>query len=37
MSYHACGACAFCSREMPLVNSPRVGVCGYVGPVEPPY
>ncbi|RMF67575.1 MAG: hypothetical protein D6743_04700 [Calditrichaeota bacterium] len=22
---------------MPLVNSPRVGMCGYVGPAEPPY
>ena len=22
---------------MPIVNSPRVGVCGYVGPAEPPY
>jgi hypothetical protein len=22
---------------MPLVNSPRVGVCGYTGPAEPPY
>ncbi len=21
----------------PLVNSPRVGLCGYVGPAEPPY
>jgi hypothetical protein len=22
---------------MPLVNSPRVGMCGYEGPAEPPY
>lgn len=22
---------------MPLCNSPRVGVCGYVGPAQPPY
>lgn len=22
---------------MPLVNSPRTGLCGYVGPAEPPY
>jgi hypothetical protein len=22
---------------VPLVNSPRVGMCGYVGPAEPPY
>lgn len=22
---------------MPLVNSPRVGICGYAGPAEPPY
>ena len=22
---------------LPLVNSPRVGVCGYTGPAEPPY
>lgn len=22
---------------MPIVNSPRVGVCGYEGPAEPPY
>jgi hypothetical protein len=22
---------------MPLVNSPRVGMCGYAGPAEPPY
>ncbi len=22
---------------MPLVNSPRTGMCGYVGPAEPPY
>lgn len=22
---------------MPLVNSPRVGICGYDGPAEPPY
>ncbi|MDV7391640.1 hypothetical protein RZS08_09820, partial [Arthrospira platensis SPKY1] len=21
----------------PLVNSPRVGMCGYAGPAEPPY
>jgi hypothetical protein len=24
-------------EPMPIVNSPRVGVCGYVGPAEPPY
>jgi hypothetical protein len=24
-------------EPMPLVNSPRVGMCGYVGPAEPPY
>jgi hypothetical protein len=24
-------------EPMPLVNSPRVGVCGYEGPAEPPY
>lgn len=24
-------------RPMPLVNSPRVGMCGYSGPAEPPY
>jgi DNA-directed RNA polymerase subunit RPC12/RpoP len=22
---------------MPLVNSPRVGMCGYTGPADPPY
>ena len=22
---------------MPVVNSPRMGMCGYVGPAEPPY
>jgi len=22
---------------MPIVNSPRMGMCGYVGPAEPPY
>jgi hypothetical protein len=22
---------------MPLVNSPRVGLCGYTGPADPPY
>jgi hypothetical protein len=22
---------------MPIVNSPRVGMCGYYGPAEPPY
>ncbi len=24
-------------EPVPLVNSPRVGLCGYVGPAEPPY
>jgi hypothetical protein len=24
-------------EPMPLVNSPRVGMCGYCGPAEPPY
>jgi hypothetical protein len=24
-------------EPMPLVNSPRAGMCGYVGPAEPPY
>ncbi len=24
-------------EPMPLVNSPRVGMCGYVGPADPPY
>lgn len=24
-------------EPFPLVNSPRVGMCGYVGPAEPPY
>ncbi|HEX6291342.1 MAG TPA: hypothetical protein VFZ66_19315 [Herpetosiphonaceae bacterium] len=24
-------------EPMPLVNSPRVGMCGYGGPAEPPY
>ncbi|MBN1218616.1 MAG: hypothetical protein JXM69_06800 [Anaerolineae bacterium] len=24
-------------EPMPLVNSPRVGMCGYSGPAEPPY
>jgi hypothetical protein len=24
-------------EPLPLVNSPRVGLCGYVGPAEPPY
>jgi len=24
-------------EPVPLVNSPRVGMCGYVGPAEPPY
>lgn len=24
-------------RPMPLVNSPRLGMCGYTGPAEPPY
>jgi hypothetical protein len=22
---------------IPLVNSPRLGMCGYEGPAEPPY
>ena len=24
-------------EPMPLVNSPRLGMCGYSGPAEPPY
>lgn len=24
-------------EPMPIVNSPRTGLCGYVGPAEPPY
>jgi hypothetical protein len=24
-------------EPVPMVNSPRVGMCGYVGPAEPPY
>ncbi len=24
-------------RPLPLVNSPRVGMCGYTGPAKPPY
>ena len=24
-------------EPVPLVNSPRVGMCGYSGPAEPPY
>ena len=24
-------------EPMPLVNSPRVGMCGYCGPADPPY
>lgn len=24
-------------EPMPLVNSPRIGMCGYCGPAEPPY
>lgn len=24
-------------EPMPIVNSPRVGMCGYAGPAEPPY
>jgi hypothetical protein len=24
-------------EPVPLVNSPRVGMCGYTGPAEPPY
>jgi hypothetical protein len=41
------GACEFCKEHamshehdeevMPLLNSPRTGMCGYVGPAEPPY
>lgn len=43
------GACELCEQHaeehecsdygepMPLVNSPRVGMCGYWGPAEPPY
>jgi hypothetical protein len=25
------------SEAVPLVNSPRLGLCGYTGPAEPPY
>ena len=41
------GRCELCEEHaeehehsnmvMPIVNSPRVGVCGYIGPAEPPY
>jgi hypothetical protein len=43
------GACQLCEQHaathecsdygepVPLVNSPRVGVCGYDGPAQPPY
>jgi hypothetical protein len=41
------GRCDLCDRHaethrhgdmiLPLVNSPRAGMCGYVGPAEPPY
>jgi hypothetical protein len=41
------GACELCAQHavdhpheeslMPLVNSPRTGMCGYIGPAEPPY
>jgi len=24
-------------EPVPLVNSPRLGMCGYEGPAEPPY
>jgi hypothetical protein len=24
-------------EPVPLVNSPRTGMCGYVGPADPPY
>jgi hypothetical protein len=24
-------------EPMPLMNSPRVGMCGYYGPADPPY
>jgi len=24
-------------EPLPLVNSPRTGMCGYTGPAEPPY
>lgn len=30
-------ACDDYGGPMPFVNSPRVGMCGYVGPAEPPY
>jgi hypothetical protein len=30
---HGCGT----DYLMPIVNSPRVGMCGYSGPAEPPY
>lgn len=40
--------CTFCEEHLvnhrhgeemalPVVNSPRVGMCGYIGPAEPPY
>ncbi len=47
--YEGEGPCELCDEHaethphddygppMPLVNSPRVGVCGYEGPAEPPY
>ncbi len=45
--YREDGHCEFCDDDaiehehcemmMPIVNSPRVGQCGYVGPGEPPY
>lgn len=29
--------CEDYGEPVPLVNSPRVGMCGYTGPAEPPY
>jgi hypothetical protein len=25
------------ASHLPVVNSPRLGMCGYTGPAEPPY
>ena len=30
-------ACESYGDPMPLVNSPRIGMCGYTGPADPPY
>ena len=29
--------CSYYGEPMPVVNSPRMGMCGYCGPAEPPY